>query len=519
MCKIKLCALLIFFVWGAQAQIEANYEWAEMTEIGTLTNPDYTEYITDIDSEGNVYLTGYKENGIIYGIHILGDIFLRKYDSEGQLLFTKNFLGDAQVFNMKADFSGNVYLLAGFFEELTVGTTVFENSGITIRYVLLKLDSNGDLLWSYSPSVIEDWFLQDCYAITVAPNNDVYVGYGTYSDTFITKLDSNGTEINTITQTGVKLITSIDLDTDGNLYVAGSCAEPTANYNGVLSPTTFQYSVYLAKYSSDAVFQWVKYKEDITCPFPQVAANSPDEVYLSSQLWDNLPFEGISLEGPIAGGEDFFIAKFNTLGTIQWIKELQGAGEVVQGSQNFLEADSQGNVSFVGKFRGNINWGAQVTASTGTSYDAIFLKYNTAGELLFVKTVHSQYGERFDNVVTDTDGSSYVSGLGFNQIQMGELLFGSGNDAYFPFLTKISTQNLSTDQPEFQSIRIYPNPCENYFMIDGIEESTEVTLYNTFGQRVKKVIITPSQPVNTTDLPTGIYLLKTEKSLMKIVKR
>src|SRR5690606_6362944 len=131
------------------------------------------------------------------------------------------------------DFSGNVYLLAGFFEELTVGTTVFENSGITIRYVLLKLDSNGDLLWSYSPSVIEDWFLQDCYAITVAPNNDVYVGYGTYSDTFITKLDSNGTEINTITQTGVKLITSIDLDTEGNLYVAGSCAEPNANYNGV----------------------------------------------------------------------------------------------------------------------------------------------------------------------------------------------------------------------------------------------------------------------------------------------
>src|SRR5690606_18237836 len=204
----------------------------------------------------------------------------------------------------------------GFFEELTVGTTVFENSDLLIHYVLLKLDSNGDLVWSYSPPDIEDWFLQDCYAIAVAPNDDVYVGYGTYSDTFITKLDSNGTEINTIVQTGVKMITSIDLDTEGNLYVAGSCTGPDSNYNGVSVPVTFQYTGYLAKNSPTSVFQWVKYKEDITCPFAQVAANTPDEVYLSSQLWDDMPFEGITLEGPVGGGTDFFIAKFNASGTV-----------------------------------------------------------------------------------------------------------------------------------------------------------------------------------------------------------
>src|SRR5690606_3774816 len=222
---------------------------------------------------------------------------------------------------------------------------------------------------------------------------------------------------------------------------------------------------YLAKYSPTSVFQWVKYKEDITCPFAQVAANTPDEVYLSSQLWDDMPFEGITLEGPIAGGVDFFIAKFNASGTVQWIKELQGEGSVVQGSQNFLETDSQGNVSFVGEFRGNINWGVQTTTSIGTSYDAIFLKYNAAGNLLFAKTANSEHQERFDSVVTDSEGNSYLSGLGYNQIQMDELLFGNGTDAYFPFLTKINTQGLSVNEPDFQSITVYPNPTENYLFI------------------------------------------------------
>lgn len=182
-----------------------------------------------------------------------------------------------------------------------------------------------------------------------------------------------------------------------------------------------------------------------------------------------------------------------------------------QGSQNFLEADSQGNVSFVGKFRGNINWGAQTTISIGMSNDAIFLKYDTQGNLLFVKTASSENQERFDSVVTDSEGNSYLSGLGYNQIQMDELLFGNGVDAYFPFLTKISTQALNVNQPELQSITVYPNPSENYLFIDGVRENTQATLFNLLGQKVKDVIVIPSEPLNITDLPSGIYLLKTEK--------
>lgn len=254
---------------------------------------------------------------------------------------------------------------------------------------------------------------------------------------------------------------------------------------------------------------------------PQVAVNTPDEVYFSSLLWDDLPFEGISLEGPIGGGSDFFIAKFNASGAIQWIREVPGAGSVSQGSQNFLEVDHQGNVSFVGEFKGNINWGVQTTVSSGVFYyDALFLKYDAEGNLLFVKTANSENHVRFDSIVTDSEGSSYLSGLGYNQVQMDELLIGNGVNAYFPFLTKISTQGLSVNHPEFQSITVYPNPTENYLFVDGVRENTQATLFNFLGQKVKDVIVIPSEPLNITDLPSGIYLLKTEKHTpVKFVKK
>lgn len=75
-------------------------------------------YATVLDNQGNVYLAGYKENGIPYGVYVLGDVFLNKYDSNGQLLFTTDLGGEGAIVNLKTDSSGNVLLLMGFLEEL-----------------------------------------------------------------------------------------------------------------------------------------------------------------------------------------------------------------------------------------------------------------------------------------------------------------------------------------------------------------------------------------------------------------
>ncbi len=110
--------------------------------------------------------------------------------------------------------------------------------------------------------------------------------------------------------------------------------------------------------------------------------------------------------------------------------------------------------------------------------------------------------------------------LGYNQVQMDELLIGNGVNAYFPFLTKISTQGLNINQPGFQSVTVYPNPAEDVIILEGITEVTEGKIFNMMGQFVKSVRIVPFEVLEVSDLVSGMYWLKTEKyTPVKFIKK
>lgn len=136
-----------------------------------------------------------------------------------------------------------------------------------------------------------------------------------------------------------------------------------------------------------------------------------------------------------------------------------------------------------------------------------------------VITASSSSENRFDSVVADDNGNYYLSGLGYEQIQMGDLQYNNPS-AYLPFLTKISTQVLSTNRSEELITQIYPNPAENYFFVKGLNEVTPATIYDVMGKEIKKVTIAPSERIETSDLTKGIYLLKIDKShSVKFIKK
>ena len=143
--------------------------------------------------------------------------------------------------------------------------------------------------------------------------------------------------------------------------VAGSCSENTATFGGVPFGDDSTYNTYLAKYDATGAAQWVKFVEDITCPFPQVRVGAPDEIYFSGELFGNFAFGSFTAEGPNFG-DDFFLARLDASGTFQWIREVPGQGHVSPGQRTFLDADAAGNVYFTGRMRNTITWSpGQVT--------------------------------------------------------------------------------------------------------------------------------------------------------------
>ncbi|MGC4059272.1 MAG: T9SS type A sorting domain-containing protein [Chitinophagaceae bacterium] len=59
------------------------------------------------------------------------------------------------------------------------------------------------------------------------------------------------------------------------------------------------------------------------------------------------------------------------------------------------------------------------------------------------------------------------------------------------------------------TIRVYPNPAQDFVMIDGMRETTQVSLINTLGQLVVNGTTSDqSYSVSLSGLPAGIYLLQ-----------
>jgi hypothetical protein len=108
--------------------------------------------------------------------------------------------------------------------------------------------------------------------MAIDASDQIYLGFNDFENAYIEKLSPQSVLLETIIQQHVRMISSVSVDNQGNIYSAGGCAEFNSAFAGVPVPAPFTYTTYLAKYDADGVFQWVKYVEDITCPEPQVKA-------------------------------------------------------------------------------------------------------------------------------------------------------------------------------------------------------------------------------------------------------
>lgn len=71
-----------------------------------------------------------------------------------------------------------------------------------------------------------------------------------------------------------------------------------------------------------------------------------------------------------------------------------------------------------------------------------------------------------------------------------------------------------------ETIVVYPNPFTNSITINGIETQSETVLYNTLGEVIRKWIITETNnSINTENLRSGVYFIKINSILKKIIKQ
>jgi hypothetical protein len=261
---------------------------------------------------------------------------------------------------------------------------------------------------------------------------NVYINSTGQHDIFVAKYNSAGVLkwIRSAGGTDGDAGSAIALDASGNVYVTGEF-EKTCKF----SPTDSLISggnndIFLAKYDNNGVFQWVKrFGGSGDCRGRAIAVDGSGDVYISGAFSGTVNFGGQNLSS--SGGNDIFLAKYNSSGTRQWSIK---AGGTKDDRGRDITLDNSGNIYLTASYTQSASFsGTNISDNTGSKYSAAIAKYSSSGNLTWVRSIGGccdttrAYGPS-----TDEFGNVYFTGYFKDQVKFGSItLNGSGNTDAF----------------------------------------------------------------------------------------
>ena len=259
-------------IFLAKYDVNGNVLWAKNAG-GTSSDGALS---VAVDASGNTYLAGsFTSSTLAFSSTTLtnanvgwDDIFLAKYDVNGNVLWAKNAggMGGDMAYSVSVDVSGNIYLTGGFASPtLAFGSTTLTNSGSTDMF-LAKYDANGTVLWAKSTGGTTDDY---AFSVSVDVSGNTYLAgsfnslsivfgstaltnadnTGNTNDMFFVKYDATGTILWAKSAGGTNLdeAFSVAVDASGNIYVAGGFYSPTLAFGSTTLTNAGSSSVFIAK--------------------------------------------------------------------------------------------------------------------------------------------------------------------------------------------------------------------------------------------------------------------------------
>jgi hypothetical protein len=398
------------------------------------------------DSSGNVYVTGsfqgtvnFNPNGTTNLTSQGGsDIFVARYSSAGALAWAVDLGGAGYDVGqaISVDSSGNVYVTGDFEGSATFGAAgTLTSPGSDDAFVAKLNATNGTVLWaknvggpgssSFGLGVKVDSsgnvYTTGSFtgSANFNPNGSFVLSSAGSADAFVWKLNSSGTFVWAVGLGGSGYDTGygIALDSSGNPYVVGSFSN-TAKFGAVVQLSSAGSSdIFVAALSaSTGSVTWADqmggsgYDEGYA-----IALDSSNNVFIAGYFNNTATFGSFSLSS--AGGDDAFVAKVNSSGTVLWVRGLGGTG---LDDAYALAVDASGNVYVTGTFYHQLALEIPGTTSpftlngttTANAYDMFFARFNANGDLAWARDMGGSdaWNPAFGLAWDSTSGSYYLTG-------------------------------------------------------------------------------------------------------------
>jgi hypothetical protein len=235
---------------------------------------------------------------------------------------------------------------------------------------------------------------------------------------------------------------SINTDRAGNVYFGGYFSGTTNVDPGPGTryfTTTDQTSGLVAKYSSGHALVWADaFVGTGGSDYNTIAGVVPDaagNVFVDGFFAGTVRIGGFTLKSASQEG-DSYVAKLNSSGTVQWVRQISGPSHVNLEYNTSLALDASGDSFVTGNFQGTMTIGGKSLTSAGSD-DGFIAKLDPNGNVLFAKRFGG-VGSDFGTGITITSaGAIFVTGGFSGQVAFGatKLTSAGGYDGFVAKLT------------------------------------------------------------------------------------
>jgi len=357
-----ICAFLFFQIIEISAQ---TFEWAKRAgwyafDLG---------YGIGTDDAGNVYIAGkYELKAYFGGTYVTNrgnhDIYVAKYGPDGSFKWVRTAGGNMGDYSqaMAVDGAGNVYITGEFETTAYFGSVAITTNGDNDIY-FAKYNTNGDLIFAKK------------------------VGGGVYSDKGLGMSYSNG-----------------------NIYITGRC-QGTVNFPGVSLTGPGGRNIFVVKYTASGNFVWGKLAGSSGNDEGYAIGNdSAGNVYVTGYFSGTANFSGKTISS--SGGNDIFLAKYNTNGDIQWVKKYGAAGHDYGMG---VKVDPYNRVFLTGGFRYTTYFGSTPLKASGGDADMFVTSLNSSGDVLWARRGGGRINDYGRAIAVDNSSNVYITGnFGFS---------------------------------------------------------------------------------------------------------
>lgn len=376
---MRTIAALLILLHGFFAHAQ-NYVWAKGE--GGIGN-DAANGIA-LDSDNHTYITGnFAGSANFSGQNIQGgnlyDIFIAKYSATGALLWVKSNGGVNNEQGNAIRVKGGFLYVCGFMEDSCYfGNQLFLTSGEADVFTA-KYDLNGNLIW-----------------------------------------------VKKAGGAGFDYASSLDVDDNGNVYIAGTYENSISFDTTQLSTTNLFAESFYAKYDGNGNLVWAKTSKGNSTNQLTGIAVSGSSIYTTGFFGGNFKMDATSLNSSTPS-YDIMLAKLDLNGNMQWMKK---AGSTLEDAANSICADNYGNPVIGGYFAST----ASFDNNTVTYYDyndAFVAKYDTAGNNLWVRACKGPELDAVFGMTADADNNIYATGLFEASLDVeGTLLTGPDREVF-----------------------------------------------------------------------------------------